>query len=111
MWAPLEEAGEYSVVYGSLVVGIVSKHQPQRPWRGQGILMRMNPADCMSVTVTAHCWPLSLGEAELDIAHIFQEASRPYMDNPIALHVRAMNMFFEGLKEQGALMLVPSTSV
>jgi regulator of protease activity HflC (stomatin/prohibitin superfamily) len=52
-----------------------------------------------------------LGEAERDIAHLFQEASMAYQSNPTALHLRAMNMLYEGLKEKGALMLVPSTAV
>jgi len=52
-----------------------------------------------------------LGEAERDIAHLFEEASRMYQNNPTALHLRAMNMLYEGLKEKGALMLVPSTAV
>jgi regulator of protease activity HflC (stomatin/prohibitin superfamily) len=52
-----------------------------------------------------------LGQAEVEIAHLFQEASRSYHDNPTALHLRAMNILYEGLKEKGALMLVPSTAV
>jgi regulator of protease activity HflC (stomatin/prohibitin superfamily) len=52
-----------------------------------------------------------LGQAELEIAHLFSEASQSYIDNPTALHLRAMNMLYEGLKEKGALMLVPSTAV
>jgi regulator of protease activity HflC (stomatin/prohibitin superfamily) len=52
-----------------------------------------------------------LGQAELEIAHMFDEASRSYRDNPTALHLRAMNMLYEGLKEKGALMLVPSSAV
>jgi regulator of protease activity HflC (stomatin/prohibitin superfamily) len=52
-----------------------------------------------------------LGEAEMEIAKSFEEASRVYQDNPTALHLRAMNMLYEGLKEKGALMLVPSTAV
>jgi regulator of protease activity HflC (stomatin/prohibitin superfamily) len=52
-----------------------------------------------------------LGQAELEIAHLFAEASVSYQDNPTALHLRAMNMLYEGLKEKGALMLVPSTAV
>src|SRR3954464_2570572 len=52
-----------------------------------------------------------LGEAELAIAHSFAEAARSYHDNPTALHLRAMNMLYEGLKEKGALMLVPSSAV
>jgi len=52
-----------------------------------------------------------LGEAERDIAHLFQEAAASYQENPTALHLRAMNMLYEGLKEKGALMLIPSTAV
>jgi regulator of protease activity HflC (stomatin/prohibitin superfamily) len=52
-----------------------------------------------------------LGQAELEIAHSFEQASQAYRDNPTALHLRAMNMLYEGLKEKGALMLVPSTAV
>jgi regulator of protease activity HflC (stomatin/prohibitin superfamily) len=52
-----------------------------------------------------------LGEAELEIAHTFAEAARSYQNNPTALHLRAMNMLYEGLKERGALMLVPSSAV
>lgn len=52
-----------------------------------------------------------LGEAEVEIARSFETASRVYQDNPTALHLRAMNMLYEGLKEKGALMLVPSTAV
>lgn len=52
-----------------------------------------------------------LGEAEMEIARSFEEASRVYQGNPTALHLRAMNMLYEGLKEKGALMLVPSTAV
>jgi len=52
-----------------------------------------------------------LGEAEMEIAHSFQQAARSYHDNPTALHLRAMNMLYEGLKEKGALMLVPSSAV
>jgi regulator of protease activity HflC (stomatin/prohibitin superfamily) len=52
-----------------------------------------------------------LGEAEVEIAKLFQTASISYHDNPTALHLRAMNMLYEGLKEKGALMLVPSTAV
>ena len=52
-----------------------------------------------------------LGEAEMEIAHSFEVAARVYQDNPTALHLRAMNMLYEGLKEKGALMLVPSTAV
>jgi regulator of protease activity HflC (stomatin/prohibitin superfamily) len=52
-----------------------------------------------------------LGQAEMEIAESFQQAARSYRDNPTALHLRAMNMLYEGLKEKGALMLVPSSAV
>jgi regulator of protease activity HflC (stomatin/prohibitin superfamily) len=52
-----------------------------------------------------------LGEAEMEIAHSFEMAARVYQNNPTALHLRAMNMLYEGLKEKGALMLVPSSAV
>jgi regulator of protease activity HflC (stomatin/prohibitin superfamily) len=52
-----------------------------------------------------------LGQAEVEIAHSFAKASESYHNNPTALHLRAMNMLYEGLKEKGALMLVPSSAV
>jgi regulator of protease activity HflC (stomatin/prohibitin superfamily) len=52
-----------------------------------------------------------LGEAEKEIAHSFQEAAKMYQNNPTALHLRAMNMLYEGLKEKGAMMIVPSSAV
>jgi len=52
-----------------------------------------------------------LGEAETQIAQKFVEAAKAYENNPTALHLRAMNMLYEGLKEKGALIVVPSTAV
>jgi len=52
-----------------------------------------------------------LGQAEMEIAHSFEQAARSYQNNPVALHLRAMNMLYEGLKEKGALMLIPSSAV
>jgi len=52
-----------------------------------------------------------LGESEQQIAASFAEASKVYINNPTALHLRAMNMLFEGLKEKGALVIVPSSAV
>lgn len=52
-----------------------------------------------------------LGESEKQIAASFSEASQAYVNNPTALHLRAMNMLFEGLKEKGALVIVPSSAV
>lgn len=52
-----------------------------------------------------------LGESEKQIAASFADASLAYANNPTALHLRAMNMLFEGLKEKGALVIVPSSAV
>ena len=52
-----------------------------------------------------------LGESEKQIAESFAEASHAYINNPTALHLRAMNMLFEGLKEKGATIIVPSSAV
>jgi regulator of protease activity HflC (stomatin/prohibitin superfamily) len=52
-----------------------------------------------------------LGQAEVEIANLFNQAAKSYHDNPTALHLRAMNMLYEGLKEKGAMMIVPSTAV
>jgi regulator of protease activity HflC (stomatin/prohibitin superfamily) len=52
-----------------------------------------------------------LGESEKQIAASFAEASKVYVENPTALHLRAMNMLFEGLKQKGALVIVPSSAV
>ena len=52
-----------------------------------------------------------LGESEKQIAASFAEASQAYVNNPTALHLRAMNMLFEGLKEKGALVIVPSSAI
>ena len=52
-----------------------------------------------------------LGESEKQIAESFSVASQAYVNNPTALHLRAMNMLFEGLKEKGALVIVPSSAV
>lgn len=52
-----------------------------------------------------------LGESEKQIASSFSEASQAYVNNPTALHLRAMNMLFEGLKQKGALVIVPSSAV
>jgi len=52
-----------------------------------------------------------LGESEKQIAASFAEAATQYANNPTALHLRAMNMLFEGLREKGALVIVPSSAV
>lgn len=52
-----------------------------------------------------------LGESEHQIAEKFSEASKTYVDNPVALHLRAMNMLYEGLKENATIVLVPSSAI
>jgi regulator of protease activity HflC (stomatin/prohibitin superfamily) len=52
-----------------------------------------------------------LSNAETEIAEKFADASEYYKENPAALHLRAMNMVFEGLKQKGSMIIVPSTAV
>lgn len=52
-----------------------------------------------------------LGTAETEIAEKFAKASEQYKDNPVALHLRGMNMLFEGLKEKGSMVIVPSSAL
>jgi regulator of protease activity HflC (stomatin/prohibitin superfamily) len=52
-----------------------------------------------------------LGTAETEISEKFAEASKQYQDNPVALQLRGMNMLFEGLKEKGSLIIVPSSAL
>lgn len=52
-----------------------------------------------------------LGTAETEIAEKFEQASEKYTDNPVALHLRGMNMLFEGLKEKGSMIIVPSSAL
>jgi hypothetical protein len=52
-----------------------------------------------------------LGTAETEISDKFAEASRVYIDNPTALHLRAMNMLYEALKVNGSMVIVPSSAV
>jgi len=52
-----------------------------------------------------------LSKAETEIAEKFSDASVYYKNNPAALHLRAMNMVFEGLKQKGSMIIVPSTAV
>lgn len=52
-----------------------------------------------------------LGTAETEIAEKFANASEQYINNPVALHLRGMNMLFEGLKEKGSMVIVPSSAL
>ena len=52
-----------------------------------------------------------LGQAETEIAEKFALAAATYQDNPVALHLRAMNMLYEAIKERGSMVIVPSSAV
>jgi regulator of protease activity HflC (stomatin/prohibitin superfamily) len=52
-----------------------------------------------------------LGTAETEISDKFAQAALVYHDNPIALHLRAMNMLYEAIKEKGSMVIVPSSAV
>ena len=52
-----------------------------------------------------------LGQAEKEIADSFVQAAASYRDNPVALHLRAMNMLYEAIKERGSMVIVPSSAV
>jgi regulator of protease activity HflC (stomatin/prohibitin superfamily) len=52
-----------------------------------------------------------LGDSERQVAESFQEAARAYAGNPTALHLRAMNMLYEGLKQNSTFVIVPSTAL
>jgi SPFH domain / Band 7 family len=52
-----------------------------------------------------------LGLAETEIADMFNQAALTYRDNPVALHLRAMNMLYEAIKERGSMVIVPSSAV
>ncbi len=52
-----------------------------------------------------------LGDAETQISGKFAEAAQVYRENPVALHLRAMNMLYEAIKEKGAMVIVPSSAV
>jgi regulator of protease activity HflC (stomatin/prohibitin superfamily) len=54
---------------------------------------------------------LILGEAELQVSEKFAQAAQVYADNPTALHLRAMNMLYEAIKERGSMVIVPSSAV
>lgn len=52
-----------------------------------------------------------LGDSERQVAQKFEEASKSYINNPVALHLRAMNMLYEGLKQNSTIVLVPSSAL
>jgi regulator of protease activity HflC (stomatin/prohibitin superfamily) len=52
-----------------------------------------------------------LGESELQVSLSFGEAAKTYVNNPVALHLRAMNMLYEGLKQNSTIVIVPSSAI
>jgi regulator of protease activity HflC (stomatin/prohibitin superfamily) len=52
-----------------------------------------------------------LGDSERQVAEKFGEAAKTYANNPVAFHLRAMNMLYEGLKQNSTIVIVPSTAV
>jgi regulator of protease activity HflC (stomatin/prohibitin superfamily) len=78
------------------------------------IIIPENLADAMSKQAQAQRERQArviLGTAETEIAEKFAEASLQYVNNPVALHLRGMNMLFEGLKEKGSMVIVPSSAL
>jgi regulator of protease activity HflC (stomatin/prohibitin superfamily) len=52
-----------------------------------------------------------LGDAEVQVSDQFAKAARVYADNPVALHLRGMNMLFEAMREKGSMVVVPSSAL
>ena len=52
-----------------------------------------------------------LGQAETEISNSFVQAAAAYAENPVALHLRAMNMLYEAIKEKGSMVIIPSSAV
>src|SRR5438445_161015 len=83
-----------------------------RPAQIRDVTIPEAPQDAMSREAQAererHARVI-LGAAEAEIAHSFAEAARSYADNPVALHLRGMNMLYESVKERGSTIIVPSS--
>ena len=77
-------------------------HQTLAAAVGEADLPRLTPGDVARASAT-------LAEARLQVK--FAQAATMYSDNPTALHLRAMNMLYEAIKEKGAMVIVPSTAV
>lgn len=78
------------------------------------IIIPQNLEDAMSKRAQAEREKQSrviLGTAEVEIAKKFAEASESYKDNPTALHLRAMNMVYEGIRQRGSMVLLPSSAL
>lgn len=78
------------------------------------VLIPANLEDAMSMQAQAERERqarIILGDSERQVAEKFQEAARTYSDDPTAFHLRAMNMLYEGLKQNSTIVIVPSTAV
>jgi regulator of protease activity HflC (stomatin/prohibitin superfamily) len=78
------------------------------------ILIPMALQDAMSMQAQAERERQArviLGDSERQVAEKFGEAAKTYIDNPVALHLRAMNMLYEGLKQNATIVIVPSSAV
>lgn len=52
-----------------------------------------------------------LGDAEVQVSEKFAEAAKVYEENPVALHLRGMNMLYESMREKGSMVVVPSSAI
>ena len=78
------------------------------------VLIPQSLENAMSMQAQAereHQARVILGDSERQIAEKFKEASEAYSGNPVAMYLRAMNMLFEGIKENSTIVLVPSSAI
>jgi regulator of protease activity HflC (stomatin/prohibitin superfamily) len=78
------------------------------------VLIPASPENAMSMQAQAERERQArviLGDSERQVAEKFGEASKTYANNPVAFHLRAMNMLYEGLKQNSTIVIVPSTAV
>jgi regulator of protease activity HflC (stomatin/prohibitin superfamily) len=96
-------------------------HERSQPWgvnvisvELKDVLIPASLEDAMSMQAQAERERQArviLGDSERQVAAKFQEAARTYTDDPVAFHLRAMNMLYEGLKQNSTIVIVPSTAV
>jgi regulator of protease activity HflC (stomatin/prohibitin superfamily) len=96
-------------------------HERSQPWgvnvisvELKDVLIPASLEDAMSIQAQAERERQArviLGDSERQVAAKFQEAARTYTDDPVAFHLRAMNMLYEGLKQNSTIVIVPSTAV
>jgi regulator of protease activity HflC (stomatin/prohibitin superfamily) len=111
----LEGRAKISLELGEII------DQRARPWgvdvisvELKDVLIPLGLQDAMSMQAQAERERqarIILGDSERQVAEKFQEAARTYADDPTAFHLRAMNMLYEGLKQNSTIVIVPSTAV